>query len=123
MKLKESKKLVEISFQMMKEKEGVTQIMLMVQDVTSMKNLQKERTLQRMKTVYFCSVAHDLKTPINSIMASNEHMISKYQKEQQTSRLLKITKTSCHFLLRIIEDITDLSKIELKSFSLNNGWF
>jgi len=42
---------------------------------------------------------------------------------ENTSKLLKITRTSCHFLLRIIDDITDLSKIELKSFSLNNCWF
>lgn len=36
--------------------------------------------------------------------------------------LTKVSDSSCKFLLSTIEDVFDLSKIELNRFSLNFGW-
>lgn len=36
--------------------------------------------------------------------------------------MLKISTSSCDYLLQIIDDILDLSKLELKQFTLNKEW-
>mmetsp|Transcript_30372 Transcript_30372/g.22545 ORF Transcript_30372/g.22545 Transcript_30372/m.22545 type:complete len:110 (+) Transcript_30372:739-1068(+) len=92
-KLKGSKKAVEICFQVAPEDEDV--LMVMVTDVTSVRSLHKEKQLQRMKTIYFCSVAHDLKTPLNSINATNDFLLSKLGSDRQLRKLLQVTKSSC----------------------------
>lgn len=38
----------------------------------------------------------------------------------QLLKLLDVQRVSCMYLLALIDDITDLSKIELDKFSLNN---
>mmetsp|Transcript_16146 Transcript_16146/g.11656 ORF Transcript_16146/g.11656 Transcript_16146/m.11656 type:complete len:135 (-) Transcript_16146:817-1221(-) len=75
-KVKGKKKVIEISFQMCSKEDDL--IMMMINDLTTVKNLEKSRQLEKMKTVYFCSVAHDLRTPINSIQATNDYMLTRF---------------------------------------------
>jgi len=86
---------VEISLRKFNETDEDDLMMLMINDITSVRNLEKSKQLQRMKTIYFCSVAHDLKTPINSIIATNSHLKEKFRKDQEVSRLFKINLSSC----------------------------
>ena len=39
--------------------------MVIISDITAIKQYQKTKQSEKMKTMYFSSIAHDLKTPIN----------------------------------------------------------
>lgn len=43
--------------------------------------------------------------------------------EHSALDLLSISNNSCKFLLSMIDDILDLTKIELNQFALQNTWF
>lgn len=45
--------------------------MIIITDITKLKKYEKQKQIDKVKTVYFASVAHDLRTPINSIMGTN----------------------------------------------------
>ena len=73
-----------------------------------------------MRTLFFASVAHDLKTPINAILGTNA-TIELSSPGKGISCLLNVQKTSCQFLLNLIDDIMDMSQIELGHFKLEKA--
>ena len=89
--------------------------------MTKIYKYEKNRQTERTKTLFFASIAHDLKTPINCIMGTNHNMSAMYE-DEQTKALLNMSYSSCHFLLSLIDDIFDYSKIELGHFSLEYSW-
>lgn len=42
-----------------------------IMDISDLKKYEKEKQVNKFKTIYFASMAHDLRTPINSIMGIN----------------------------------------------------
>ena len=64
-----------------------------------------------MQTIFFASVAHDLRTPLNSLLASNTSLIPLMEGNQLASQALKLQRSSINFLMSLVEDILDLSKI------------
>jgi len=56
-------------------------------------------------------------------MSTNSVLHDKHKNDDFDSRLFRINHSSSLFLLRIIDDITDLSKIELKQFKVEKSWF
>jgi signal transduction histidine kinase len=42
----------------------------MLSDISKIRKYEKQKQIDRIKTIYFASVAHDLRTPINSIMGT-----------------------------------------------------
>ncbi len=65
-----------------------------------------------MLTIYFASIAHDLKAPLNSILASNSSLESNPDiLVSSIASIIRIQKNSCMFMMNLIDDITDFSKI------------
>mmetsp|Transcript_14255 Transcript_14255/g.10310 ORF Transcript_14255/g.10310 Transcript_14255/m.10310 type:complete len:112 (-) Transcript_14255:481-816(-) len=75
-----------------------------------------------MKALYYCSVTHDLKTPINSIVATSTRLKEMVKGNELAEKLLDINLTSCEMLIKIIQDVIDLSKIELNNFEIRKDW-
>mmetsp|Transcript_22235 Transcript_22235/g.21468 ORF Transcript_22235/g.21468 Transcript_22235/m.21468 type:complete len:112 (+) Transcript_22235:44-379(+) len=71
-----------------------------------------------MQSVLLSSISHDLKTPINSILVSNQTMQERQNNESDT-KVLRMQESSCTFMLSLIDDITDLTKFQLNKFQLN----
>jgi hypothetical protein len=46
-----------------------------------------------------------------------------FEGDAKILKYLKITNFSCIILMQIIDDITTLSQIKLKSFTFSNQWF
>jgi signal transduction histidine kinase len=69
--------------------------------------------LSKFKTIYFASIAHDLRSPINTVMNINETLGFNPQLTKDGKQLIKISNASCRFLLSTIDDVFDMSKIEL----------
>ncbi|CDW82762.1 multi-sensor hybrid histidine kinase [Stylonychia lemnae] len=103
-----------------------SQKLVMIRDITVFKQKEQAQAEKQVQTVLFASVAHDIRTPLNSLLASNTSLISSFYDQpinQQIHKSLLIQKSSIQFLINIVEDILDLSKFQLGNFQLSNSWF
>ena len=51
-------------------------------DVTNVQKFEQQRVADKFKTMYLQSIAHDLRTPLNTIMAMNEHVMNYYKNDK-----------------------------------------
>lgn len=78
------------------------------------------------KSNFLATMSHEIRTPMNSIIGFLELAIEDDQLGRETRRHLNIAYNSANFLLQLISDILDVSKIEsgkleleLRAFDLN----
>lgn len=87
--------------------------------------LEESEKYNKLKTQLFSTVSHELKTPLNIIFSSLQLMENLYNVGKLSSendiflKYSKIMKQNCYRLLRLINNIIDMNKIELGFFSLN----
>lgn len=91
--------------------ESKKQLIVLIKDTTDACRRRKEELEKKMQTIFFASVAHDLRTPLNSLLASNTILIPLMKGNQLASQALKLQRSSINFLMSLVEDILDLSKI------------
>ncbi len=93
-------------------------------DITEIRNIEdikkskeiSERMIE-LKQDFFSSISHDIRTPLNSIVGHTDFLNSKNDNSDIQIHINAI-KTSSNALLRIVNDILDLSKIEYGKFSI-----
>ncbi|MDR3011801.1 MAG: transporter substrate-binding domain-containing protein [Chitinispirillales bacterium] len=76
-------------------------------------------TANRAKTDFLATMSHEIRTPMNSIMGFAELAMDGAVEPQMKDYLSKITD-STRWLLRIINDILDISKVESGKMELEN---
>jgi PAS domain S-box-containing protein len=98
-------------------------------DITERKRIQEElvraiddsEDANRAKSTFLANMSHELRTPMNAILGYNE-LLQEEAQERGLTELLpdleKIQQAGRH-LLRLINDILDLSKIEAKKIELH----
>jgi signal transduction histidine kinase len=64
-----------------------------------------------MQTIFFASVAHDLRTPLNSLLASNKYLLTILKGKSDLFQTLELQRSSIEFLISLVDDVLDLSKI------------
>ncbi len=102
--------------------------MLEQQIILQNKNLQdanqKLRQVDQMKTEFLANISHELRTPLSVIIAYTEAMRDGLVGEQDRSHFLDVIADNGDHLLRLINDLLDLSKLEVSeamlSFSLSH---
>jgi signal transduction histidine kinase len=84
------------------------------------KNAELER-LNELKNQFLGMAAHDLRNPLGIIMSFAEFLEdeTKDTLSAEHRKFLHIINTSAEFLLKMIEDLLDISKIESGKLSLN----
>jgi signal transduction histidine kinase/CheY-like chemotaxis protein len=75
-------------------------------------------TANQAKSNFLANMSHEIRTPMNAILGLTHIMRRSISSKEQTLRLQKIDNASRH-LLSIINDILDLSKIEVKQLKLD----
>ena len=77
-------------------------------------DISREKAIDRMKTEFISVASHELRTPMTSIKGSVDLILSGFAGEYSadTHELLEIAQKSCDRLIRLINDILDLAKIE-----------
>lgn len=79
------------------------------------------RNLDQMKSTFLANMSHELRTPMNAIIGYTDLLIDGVDgavNEEQEKSLKKIA-TNSRYLLQLINDILDISKIESGKMKLN----
>ena len=79
---------------------------------------EKAEESDKLKTTFLANMSHEIRTPMNAIIGFSDLMVRSGQSEERRSRFSKLIKERSLDLLRIIEDILDISKIEIGQMSL-----
>lgn len=119
---------------------GEKVILSVIRDITEMKKWQKimettlkdnekllEKTIEhdRVKTEYFLNISHEFKTPLNVILGVIQLLEVYKNSDTQNINYDKIfrniftMKQNCYRLLRLINNILDINKADLKFLELN----
>lgn len=96
-------------------------------DITDLKETEKKLNevleYDKLKTEFFANISHELRTPLNVILSTLQLMEYRIKKNNigfdQEGKYLKITKQNCYRLLRLINNLIDITKIDSGYFSVN----
>ncbi len=114
---------------------GQPSAMVMLRDITSRKQIQllennieenkkminKTTELNKMMTEFFSNISHELKTPLNVLLGAVQILsLSGNQKNKlESSKYLKTMKQNCYRLVRLVNNLIDISKFDSGYFKMN----
>ena len=77
-------------------------------------DITREKELDQTKSEFISIASHELRTPMTSIKGSLDLLLGGFAGDvnEETKELLVIAQSGCERLIRLINDILDLSKIE-----------
>lgn len=76
----------------------------------------------RFQQIYFRNMAHDVRTPLNAVMATNENLKMEL-KDPECLKMLELSESSCFILLSMFDQIEELQKIKFGKFRINPDFF
>ncbi len=91
--------------------------------------IEKQKVANKIKSEFFINMSHELKTPLNVISSSNQLMSIlhkediKLNPDSQLSHTVEIIKKNTDILMEIINNIIDLSKLELNVYESNKDYY
>lgn len=99
--------------------DGKSHQLLTIHDITAQKHTQRELTAarqraeesDRMKSIFLANTSHELRTPLNAIIGFSELLVAEVPPEEK-QEYVRIIRSNGETLLRMVQDILDLSKIE-----------
>lgn len=71
----------------------------------------------RMKTTFVANVSHEIRTPLNAIVGFSALLNDVTEEEQ--SEFIEVINTNTELLLKLVNDVLDLSKLEADNFRLD----
>ncbi|OFW04317.1 MAG: hypothetical protein A3I61_10090 [Acidobacteria bacterium RIFCSPLOWO2_02_FULL_68_18] len=81
--------------------------------VASLQDITRLRELDRLKDEFVAIVSHELRTPLSAIRGALQLLFAEQAvREAEHRELLQVAVNSCERLVRIVNDMLDLSKIE-----------
>jgi signal transduction histidine kinase len=83
----------------------------------------KAEESDRLKSAFLANMSHEIRTPMNAIIGFSELLTFDYADESSRNEYINQIKNSGELLLRIIDDIIDISKIEAGEISLHIEYF
>ena len=79
-------------------------------------------TATRAKSMFLANMSHELRTPMTGVLGTLDLVLTGNLEAEQRE-FIELAQTSAHSLLRIINDILDLTKIEMGKLSLEENPF
>ena len=78
----------------------------------------------RFRTEFFANISHELRTPINVILGTLQLMDLKFMElfngnEEKSKRYLRTMKQNCYRLVRLIDNLIDVTKIDAGYFEIH----
>ncbi len=85
-------------------------------------NVDQMLEKDKFKTEFFSNVSHELRTPLNVILSSIQ-LLEVYSKRsftvEQLNNKISIMKKNCFRLLRLINNLIDITKIDAQAFDMD----
>lgn len=72
----------------------------------------------RLKSAFLANMSHEIRTPLNSIVGFSDVLAADGSTEEERQTYYQIIKTNSDLLLRLINDILDLSRLEADRVNL-----
>ena len=102
-----------------------------IMDISDIKKVQrelieeKERAVEsdRLKSAFLNNMSHEFRTPMNAIIGFTELLVSPHFNEHQRNDYYTIVRKNGRKLLRLIDDIIDISKLSSNQLQLHNKNF
>jgi signal transduction histidine kinase len=83
-------------------------------------DVTRDREVDRMKSEFISTVSHELRTPLTSIKASMALLLAENDGlGEESTELLLVSKRNADRLVRLVNDILDVSKIEAGRLQLD----
>lgn len=80
---------------------------------------EKAEENDRLKSAFLANMSHEIRTPMNSIIGFSEHINQEVIEEKEIRKYAAIINESSQQLLRIVNDVLDISKIETGQVNAN----
>jgi|LGVE01.1.fsa_nt_gb PAS domain S-box-containing protein len=81
--------------------------------ITLLRDVSRERELDRMKREFIATAAHELRTPLTAVMGFSELLLCKKDiDEGQRSEFLSVIHKKAEILGKIVGDLLDLSRVD-----------
>ena len=93
-----------------------------IQDITEIKHTEyelikakeKAEESDRLKTEFINNMSHEIRTPMNGILGFSDFLNNENLSQQKRRQYINIIRSSGNQLMRIIDDILEISKLETK---------
>jgi len=80
--------------------------------------LEAERAATQAKSLFFSSVSHDIRTPLNAIIGFSELLEKGVANEEERAHCISSIRSSGNVLMRLVDDVLDLSKLEIRKLEI-----
>jgi hypothetical protein len=110
---------------------NVTGVLGVSRDISEIKKAEEELLIakeqaeasDKLKSIFLANMSHEIRTPMNAIMGFSELLIDAEIDDVDRIQYVNIIQQSGNRLLQIIDDIVDLSKLEMNQLVVKKAKF
>lgn len=81
--------------------------------------LEKVKELERVKSAFLSNISHEIRTPLNGILGFTQYLLSPSVSEEDKEHYGRLVHKLGSKLLRIVEDVLELSKVETNQLEIH----
>jgi len=79
---------------------------------------KKAQEAEKAKGIFLANMSHEIRTPLNAILGFTQLLETKEDLDKDVQKYIRIINSSANTLLKVINDILDISKIESGDISI-----
>lgn len=98
-----------------------------LEDLVSLRTKELEKAKERaeesdkLKSAFLSNMSHEIRTPMNAIIGFSNLLIKEIKDDNESKGYADIIKNSCNRLLNLVDDIIDISKIEIGQLNVSRS--
>jgi PAS domain S-box-containing protein len=106
----------------------ITHFVVISEDITTRKRTEKElidakekaEESNRLKTAFLGNLSHEIRTPMNAIIGFSNLLLDEDMSYDEKIKLNSLINDNSQNLLKLIDDVIDISKLQTGDIQLNN---